>query len=155
MGYNAQLRPVQMQTASQFMHGSGPQPEVSNLPVPHAALLAGDFNASTIEEAATPEYCGLQDAFLVLGGRDGTEEGFTWGQQAPPEDRARFGCSRMDKILFCGGLAANALRPIGEGVKVWIEYPEVSDDDDEEGRMGEYLWVTDHLGLQGEFRIVV
>lgn len=122
------------------MHGPGNGLD----PVPHAATLAGDLNAFAPEDRTAPIECGLQDAFLVLGGRDDTDEAYTWGQQVPEELRRRFGCSRMDKVLFCGGLRVTALERIGEGVTVKIRG---EDEDDEE------VWVTDHLGLMADFTV--
>ncbi|EAL93660.1 endonuclease/exonuclease/phosphatase family protein [Aspergillus fumigatus Af293] len=150
-------RPVQLRLASSFMHGPGPasEPQDEGMytpPTPYAAILAGDLNAFALEDRSAPEECGLRDAFLALGGREGTEESFTWGQQVPDWMRERFGCSRMDKILYCGGVEAKSLRRIGEGVTVMMtfnqsesEYEDVSDEE---------VWVTDHLGLQGEFEIL-
>ena len=71
------------------MHGSGPSTSATTtenaetvaLPSPHAAFLAGDLNAVGPEDLTAPVDCNLHDAFLTLGGKDGTEESFTWGQQ--------------------------------------------------------------------------
>ncbi|PLB55831.1 hypothetical protein P170DRAFT_443531 [Aspergillus steynii IBT 23096] len=139
-------RPMQLRLAAQFMRGDGPS-------VPHAAILAGDLNAFAPEDLTAPEECGLQDAFLVLGGQDGTEESYTWGQQLSEYERGRFGCSRMDKVLFCGGVEVQSLEKIGAGEKIWIEYPQESDSE-ESSETGEDMWVTDHIGLQAVFRIV-
>ncbi|PKX99174.1 endonuclease/exonuclease/phosphatase family protein [Aspergillus novofumigatus IBT 16806] len=138
-------RPVQLRLASIFMHGSGPAtgPEDEGTytpPTPHAAILAGDLNAFAPEDRSAPEECGLRDAFLTLGGREGTEESFTWGQQVPDWMRERFGCSRMDKILYCGGVEAKR-------VTVTVTFNQSEREDEE-------VWVTDHLGLQGEFVIL-
>lgn len=145
------------------MHGSGtvePTGKNESLPTPHRAILAGDLNAFTPEDRTVPEGCDLHDAFLVLGGEEDTKEGFTWGQQVSELERERFGCSRMDKVLFCGGLRVIDLQRIGEGQKIWVEYPaESSEEDGEEGNAdsetGKDLWVTDHLGLQADFEVVV
>ncbi|GFF28200.1 hypothetical protein IFM58399_01909 [Aspergillus lentulus] len=150
-------RPVQLRLASSFMHGSGPGPgpEDEGLytpPTPHAAILAGDLNAFAPEDRSAPDECGLRDAFLALGGREGTEESFTWGQQVPDWMRERFGCSRMDKILYCGGVEAKSLRRIGDGVTVKVTSNQ-SESEDEDFSDDE-VWVTDHLGLQGEFEIL-
>ncbi|KAE8165872.1 Endonuclease/exonuclease/phosphatase [Aspergillus tamarii] len=147
---NPPIRPKQLHLASKFMHGSGPGE--TGLPTPHAAILAGDLNAFAPEDLTAPNECGLRDAFLVLGGKDGTEESFTWGRQIPDWLREMFGCSRMDKILFCGGLEVERLETIGAGEMAWIEYSKVSEgeSDDEEG---EEMWITDHLGLSANFRI--
>ncbi|GAB1191032.1 hypothetical protein APSETT444_000201 [Aspergillus pseudonomiae] len=144
------IRPKQIHLASQFMHSSGPGE--TNVPTPHAAILAGDLNAFAPEDLTAPNDSKLRDAFLVLGGKDGTEESFTWGQQVPDWMRDKYGCSRMDKVLFCGGLAVESLQRIGAGQTVWIEYPQVSDGESDDGK-GEEMWITDHLGLSAEFRI--
>lgn len=150
---NPPLRPIQMKVASTFMHGSSPRPSVGPEggkvpPPPHAALLAGDLNAFAPEDLTAPVECGLNDTFLVLGGKDGTEESYTWGQQVPEELRKRFGCSRMDKILFCGGIEAKSLERIGVGVTVKVP------DGEKEAPIERDEWVTDHLGLMGDFVVV-
>ncbi|KAJ9203630.1 hypothetical protein DTO164E3_201 [Paecilomyces variotii] len=156
---NPPRRPIQLRIASTYMHGSGPLDQESassmpiSVPIPHAALLAGDLNAFAPEDLTAPVECGLQDAFLALGGTDGTEEGYTWGQQAPEELRRKFGCSRMDKILFCGGVKAEKLERIGEGVKAHLGDLFEPDSDDSES-VDLDVWVTDHLGLLGEFTIL-
>ena len=132
------------------MHSSGPGE--TNVPTPHAAILAGDLNAFAPEDLTAPNDSKLRDAFLVLGGKDGTEESFTWGQQVPDWMRDTYGCSRMDKVLFCGGLAVESLQRIGAGQTVWIEYRQVSDGESDDGK-GEEMWITDHLGLSADFRI--
>ncbi|KAE8379891.1 Endonuclease/exonuclease/phosphatase [Aspergillus bertholletiae] len=147
------IRPIQLHLASQFMHGSFEQ-EKGDLPTPHAAILAGDLNAFAPEDLTVPIECELRDAFLVLGGKDGTEQSFTWGQQVPDWVREKFGCSRMDKILFCGGLEVDSLKRIGAGEMAWIEYPQVSDVESEDQEKGEEMWITDHLGLCARFRIM-
>ncbi|KAI9043807.1 endonuclease/exonuclease/phosphatase family protein [Aspergillus affinis] len=157
---NPPIRPVQLRLASHFMRGRGPKHtgfvesrEDPELPIPHAAILAGDLNAFAPEDETAPEECGLRDAFLELGGQEGSEEGFTWGQQMAEYERGEFGCSRMDKVLFCGEVEVQSLEKIGSGEKFWIEYPEESDSE-ESSETGEDLWVTDHIGLQAVFRIV-
>lgn len=148
-------RPVQLRLAAQFMRGGGVSSSGDGdvaRPVPHAAILAGDLNAFAPGDLTAPEECGLRDAFLVLGGKDGTEEGFTWGQQVPEYER-ELGCSRMDKVLFCGGVEVQSLEKIGAGEKIWIEYPQESDSE-ESSETGKDMWVTDHIGLQTVFRVV-
>ncbi|GFF33294.1 5'-tyrosyl-DNA phosphodiesterase [Aspergillus udagawae] len=152
-------RPVQLHLASSFMHGSGPAPVPEDEgmyapPTPHAAILAGDLNAFAPEDRSAPEECGLRDAFLSLGGREGTEESFTWGQQVPDWMREQFGCSRMDKILYCGGVEAKSLKRIGEGVTVTVNSQGDHSDSEDENYSNEEVWVTDHLGLQGEFEVL-
>ncbi|KAE8149776.1 Endonuclease/exonuclease/phosphatase [Aspergillus avenaceus] len=152
---NPPLRPVQLHLAAKYMHGT--LPENNSLPTPTAAILAGDLNAFAPEDRTAPGECGLSDAFLVLGGLEDTEESYTWGQQVSEYERERFGCSRMDKVLFCGGLSVRGFERIGVGEKVWIEYPPplspVASGESEESETGEELWVTDHLGLRVEFTL--
>lgn len=157
-------RAAQLQLTSSYLHGPGTLPSLSNptttttttnLPTPHAAILAGDLNANSPEDRPLPAANNLRDAFLVLGGQEDTDESYTWGQQAPAHLREEFGCSRMDKVLFCGGVEVESLRRIGERVEAWVEYPKWSDDEDEEDEeTGENVWVSDHLGLEGVFRLV-
>ncbi|KAF7593126.1 hypothetical protein BBP40_012005 [Aspergillus hancockii] len=137
---------------SQFIQGPGIG-EIG-LPVPRAAILAGNLNAFAPEDLTASVECGLQDAFLVLGREDGTEESFTWGQQIPQSKRERFRCLRIDKVLFCGGVEVNELERIGAGEMVWIEYPQGSSGEREDSEKGEDMWITDHLGLRAKFRIV-
>lgn len=111
-------------------------------------MLAGDLNAFAAEDHALPAQSGLQDAFLVLGGRENSDEAYTWGPQAAEDLREKFGCSRMDKVLFCGGVGVRRLERVGMGVRAWVEYPPVSDDEDDDGDDGEEVWVTDHYGLE-------
>lgn len=159
---NPPRRPLQLKLVSEYMHGSGPHsfppsssPATKPLPAPHAALIAGDLNAFAPEDLTAPLDCGLTDAFLVLGGQDGSPESFTWGQQAPDWLRVKHGCSRMDKVLFCGGLEAEGVRRVGEGERVWVEYPVESDENEEdEEEKGEYVWVSDHLGVQAVLRVI-
>jgi len=157
-------RREQLELASTYMHGPGriaspsdsTATTTTNLPTPHAAILAGDLNANSPEDQPLPAQNNLQDAFLVLGGQEDTGESYTWGQQAPAHDREKYGCSRMDKVLFCGGVEVESLRRIGEGVEAWVEYPQWSDDDeeDEDEETGENVWVSDHLGLKSVFRLL-
>ncbi|KAB8076676.1 hypothetical protein BDV29DRAFT_154538 [Aspergillus leporis] len=121
------------------------------MPTPRAAILAGDLNAFAPEDLTAPVECGLHDAFLILGGEDSTEQSFTWGQQVSNWMREQFGCSRMDKVLFCGGVGVKGLERIGAGEMVWIECPKQSP---EESEAGEGKWITDHLELRAEFRIL-
>lgn len=155
-------RPGQLKLASEFMHGwnrnwdgsSDTESYEQYTSKPHAAILAGDLNAFAPEDLTAPVECGLEDTFLILGGKDGTEESFTWGQQVSEQLQKKFGCSRMDKMLFCGGIRAEELVRVGGGLKVWVEYPKYENDDEEDEEDGEEMWVTDHLGLLGIFTIM-
>lgn len=127
------------------------------LPTPHAAILAGDLNAFGPEDLTAPVDCNLHDAFLTLGGKDGTEESFTWGQQVRELLREVYGCSRMDKVLYCGKVGVEEFRKIGEGEEVWVQYPKWDSDieeDEEDSDDGENVWITDHLGLQAVLRVL-
>lgn len=86
------LRPAQMSVAATHLHAE----QLSG------AIVAGDFNSTQPFDALLHSHNGLKDAYLELGGREGGEDGFTWGQQALPALREQFGCSRMDKTYFCG-----------------------------------------------------
>ena len=146
------------------MHGSGPNPskttenvETVALPTPHAAILAGDLNAFAPEDLTAPVDCNLHDAFLTLGGKDGTEESFTWGQQVRELLRETYGCSRMDKVLYCGKIGVEEFRRIGQGEEVWVQYPKWDSDieeDEEDSDDRENVWITDHLGLQVVLRVL-
>ena len=147
------------------MHGSGPSTSATTtenaetvaLPSPHAAILAGDLNAFAPEDLTAPVDCNLHDAFLTLGGKDGTEESFTWGQQVQELLRETYGCSRMDKVLYCGKVGVEEFRKIGEGEEVWVQYPKWDSDieeDEEDSDDGENVWITDHLGLQAVLRVL-
>jgi tyrosyl-DNA phosphodiesterase 2 len=155
------VRPVQLKVASEFMHGTTrgsatrPGGEQTLLPIPHAAILAGDLNAFAPQDAITPTECGLQDAFSVLGGQDGTDDSFTWGKQNPGWMANKFPCGRLDKVLFCGGAEILRLTKFGEGLKTTVD-TQTSDDDYVDlgsGRFAE-VWVTDHFGLSADFRIL-
>lgn len=135
------LRPKQMQTVAQHMR----QPDVTS------AIVTGDFNAIQPFDRSLHAENGLKDAYLELGGREGGDEGYTWGQQALPDLRERFGCSRMDKVYYCGsGLSLQSFERFGADV-------EVDGADKDAQRAGllalgfEKAWVTDHLGIKAVF----
>ncbi|KAJ2988331.1 hypothetical protein NUW58_g4033 [Xylaria curta] len=117
----------------------------------YAALTAGDFNAiqpfdRTLHVDGDNN---LKDAFLETGGKEDSEEGYTWGQQAATKLRDQFGCSRMDKVYYCGAVKLIKFTRFGEDVTLKSE---------EDGRkimeLGfEKPWVTDHLGVMAEFRV--
>jgi tyrosyl-DNA phosphodiesterase 2 len=60
----------------------------------------------------------------------------------------------MDKVLYCGGVEAKSLRRIGEGVTVTVTFQGDQSESEDEDFSDEEVWVTDHLGLQGEFEIL-
>lgn len=120
----------------------------------HAGILGGDLNAIEAFDATLHVDCGLRDAYLEMGGVEGEEGGMTWGQMAGRVERERFGLTRMDKLLFCG----EGVRVVGFerfGMDVVVEDGEAARGL-EEGPGGlEKAWVTDHLGVRGEFWVEV
>ncbi|TPX16478.1 uncharacterized protein E0L32_003772 [Thyridium curvatum] len=137
------FRPAQMQTVARYLRGEDGGKV-------HAALAAGDFNAIQPFDRTLHADNGLRDAYLELGGREDAEEGYTWGQQAATKLREQFGCSRMDKVYLCG--AAEVVRFERFGADVLA-------DGEEERRqivaLGfEKAWVTDHLGVMAEVKIL-
>lgn len=132
------LRPAQLAEAARHLHS----------PAVHAGVLAGDLNAIEPFDRTLPAAYALKDAYLEAGGREDAEEGFTWGYQSYAELRERFGCGRLDKMLFCGGVVLKGLQRVGVGVQV------------EEGKrakmrsFGALEWVTDHYGLMAEVVVV-
>ncbi|ROW02530.1 hypothetical protein VMCG_06134 [Cytospora schulzeri] len=140
MVFDPPYRPPQVQLVARYMREAGV----------HAALAAGDFNAIQPFDRTLHADNGLKDAFLELGGREDTDGGFTWGQQAATKLRGQFGCSRMDKVFFCGGVRLVRFERFGGDVMT---------EGEEEGRqiveLGfEKPWVTDHLGVMAEVEIV-
>ncbi|KAI0465674.1 Endonuclease/exonuclease/phosphatase [Xylaria cf. heliscus] len=126
-------RPPQAALAAKLMHEEGV----------HGALLAGDLNAIQPFDRSLHVDNNLHDAYLSLGGVEDSDEGYTWGQQAAPELRRMYGCSRMDKVWYCGGVAVRKFARFGADV-------EVENEKEKESicRWGfEKAWVTDHLGI--------
>ncbi|KAF3038575.1 hypothetical protein E8E11_007182 [Didymella keratinophila] len=134
---NLPIRPHQVSAAAAYLRA----PDVA------CALLAGDLNAIEPFDRTLHSENELQDAYLSLGGREDSEEGYTWGYQVPAAMRQKFGCSRMDKILFCGDMEVRSFERIGVGVKV------AEDLRGEVREAGEEEWVSDHYGVMGDFRI--
>ncbi|KAI0162114.1 endonuclease/exonuclease/phosphatase family protein [Xylariaceae sp. FL1272] len=127
------LRAPQVALAAKFMHA----PEVSG------ALAAGDFNSIAKYDRTLHSENGLQDVYLELGGKEDSDEGYTWGQQAATVLREQFGCSRMDKVYLSGKLTAEKFERFGVDVELENEEQrkEVKD-------LGfEKAWITDHLGV--------
>ena len=131
------VRPLQMEAAGKYLR----EKKVA------AALLAGDLNAIQPFDRTLHEENGLKDSYLELGGKEESEEGYTWGYQVPQEMRERFGCSRMDKILFRGDVAPISFERIGIDVKVAEDQRQAMRD------AGEEEWVTDHYGVMGDFQL--
>lgn len=132
-------RPAQMTIAAQFM----------NAPTVHASFLAGDLNAIEPFDRTLHSDNDLKDAYLELGGKEDSDDGYTWGQQAQTRLRVMFGCSRMDKVFYCGKVNIAKLERIGVDVEV-----EAEEDKQLLKQQGlEKGWVTDHLGLMAEFAV--
>ena len=120
------------------------------------AALAGDLNAIQPFDQHIASENGLKDAFIEMGGKEDTDAGFTWGPLVPKSLRDRFGCSRMDKVLFYGQqLQVESLEKIGEDAEV-----EGTEDRGEllgleqgveDGTGQVHVYVTDHIGLAAEF----
>jgi tyrosyl-DNA phosphodiesterase 2 len=135
------LRPAQITTAAKYMHEPGV----------HGAVVGGDFNAIQPFDRTLHLDNGLKDAYLEMGGKENSDEGFTWGRMAPVKQREMFGCSRMDKLFYCGGLEVVAFERFGLGVNVGArEIEKVLIE--EEGMDGG--WVTDHAGVKATWKIV-
>lgn len=132
-------RPPQMQLVGRYLKEEGI----------HAGITAGDFNAIQDFDRTLHSDNGLKDAYLELGGIEDSDDGYTWGQQAATFLREKFGCSRMDKVYFHGGLQLESLERFGAGVLL---------QDKEQRkhlvRLGfEQPWITDHLGIKAELTI--
>jgi tyrosyl-DNA phosphodiesterase 2 len=138
MALEPPFRPLQMKVVAEHLRIDGVQ----------GAAVAGDFNAIQDFDRTLHADNGLKDAYLELGGQEDSDDGYTWGQQAPTALRERFGCSRMDKVFFQGDLQLEKFERFGAGVQL-------------EGEQGKTLvslgihkpWITDHLGILAEFQV--
>ncbi|KAK8019031.1 Endonuclease/exonuclease/phosphatase [Apiospora arundinis] len=144
-----------------------------------AGIVAGDFNAIQDFDRSLHAEHGLRDAYLEMGGREDCDEAYTWGQQAKTAERERFGCARMDKVLFfnpgvdtAGSACAGAGAGAGDANKdevirllrferfgAGVELPATTEGGEEQRAqlvdMGfDKPWITDHLGVMAEFDIV-
>jgi tyrosyl-DNA phosphodiesterase 2 len=135
---NPPVRPLQVAKAAVHMKAS------KNF----ASVLAGDLNAIELFDRTLHSDNGLKDAYLELGGKEDSDEGYTWGQQAPEALRAQFGCSRMDKAFYWGNVKPVSLVRIGEGVEVESEEAKRAII----GAGGE-TFASDHLGLSILFEL--
>src|SRR5205085_1541671 len=70
----------------------------------HGGVVAGDFNAIQPFDRTLHVENDLIDAYLTLSGLEDSEDGYTWGYQSSEYSMRRFGPSRMDKVMFCGGV---------------------------------------------------
>ena len=135
------LRPRQVETAAEWMREG----------TVYGAVMGGDFNAIQDFDRVLHGKNGLRDAYLEMGGAEDVEEGYTWGQMAAVKQREMFGCSRMDKLFYCGNVRVVGFERFGLGVKVDDEEV-VRSLMEEEGMEGG--WVTDHAGVMGFFEVV-
>ena len=141
--FDPPFRPFQMQLVARYMHDEHI----------HASLAAGDFNAIQLFDRTLHKdgNINLKDAFLELGGKEDTEDSFTWGQQAATKLREQFGCSRMDKIYICGQAKLIKFERFGEDVLT-----EGEKECKQILELGfEKPWVTDHLGVMAEVQVVL
>ncbi|RYP18047.1 hypothetical protein DL765_004163 [Monosporascus sp. GIB2] len=141
------LRPAQMRVVATHMHKATAADGGFS-----GAIATGDFNAIQPFDSSLHSDNGLRDAYLELGGQEGCDDGYTWGQQALKALRDRFGCSRMDKAYSCGsGLNLLSFERFGAGVEI--------DEREREQRDGvlalgsEKPWITDHLGIKTVFSL--
>lgn len=140
MAFDPSFRPSQVQVIARHMHENNV----------HAALAAGDFNAIQPFDRTLHLDNNLKDAFLEQGGKEDTNEGFTWGQQAATNLRKQFGCSRMDKVYFCGDVKLVKFERFGKDVLV-------EGDDEAKQIVGlgfDKAWITDHLGVMAIVEVV-
>lgn len=131
------VRTLQLASAARYLHEDTVQ----------AALLAGDLNAIQPFDRTLHTENSLKDAYLELGGEEDSEDGYTWGHQVPQWMKDKFGCSRMDKVLYHGSIQIKSLQRIGVGVKVAEEHKQ------EMRALGCDEWVTDHYGLMATIEI--
>ena len=141
------LRPSQLATAAKWMKASS---EIGG------TVLAGDLNAIQPFDRHIASENGLKDVFMELGGKEDADAGYTWGPLVPRSLRDKFGCSRMDKILFQGQqLQVEGLEKIGEDAEVegTEDRKELLDLEQgvEDGAGQMHVYVTDHIGLAAEF----
>ncbi|KAH7082608.1 Endonuclease/exonuclease/phosphatase [Paraphoma chrysanthemicola] len=131
------VRPLQLAAAAEYLN----KVEVS------CALLAGDLNAIQPFDRTLHRENGLNDTYLILGGKEDSDDGYTWGQQVPQWMKDRFGCSRMDKILYHGNVLPKKFERIGMGIKVAEDVRAEVEKEIDGG------WVTDHYGVMGDFEL--
>lgn len=141
LAVNPPLRPAQMKVVAHYLQAPGV----------YAGVVAGDFNAiQPFDYMLHENGNNLKDAFLELGGKEQAEEGFTWGQQATTLLREQFGCSRMDKVYFCGYVKVSSFERFGQDVLI--------EGEDEQTRLVELgfdkPWVTDHLGIKADLQLL-
>lgn len=132
------LRPKQLATAAKWMREAD------------ASILGGDLNAIQPFDKTLHSDNDLKDAYLQTGGKEDEEAGMTWGQMAATSERERFGLSRMDKLLYCGNVEVDRFETFG--LDAIVDEEEVAKSMIRIGGL-EKAWVTDHLGIRGDFYI--
>lgn len=135
------LRPAQMQVIARYLHAQ----EV------HAGVTTGDFNAIQPFDRTLHADNKLKDAYLELGGKEDSDEGFTWGQQAPTKFREQFGCSRMNKVYFCGDIKLREFKRFGYDIQ--LPEAEVKQREEIVALGFDKPWITDHLGISAVLEI--
>ncbi|KAI2470394.1 Endonuclease/exonuclease/phosphatase [Annulohypoxylon bovei var. microspora] len=140
LAFEPPFRPPQVQVMAKHMRADGVD----------GTLAAGDFNAIQPFDRTLHSDNDLKDAYLELGGKEDSDEGYTWGQQAATEERDQYGCSRMDKVYFTGGLRLHKFERFGADTQI-------SGKQESEHLISlgyEKPWITDHLGVLAEVEIV-
>lgn len=129
-------RPSQLTCAARYMHEAD------------ASVLAGDLNAIEPFDQALHVDSKLSDAYLESGGREDDKAGHTW-IMAPSAEMAKFGTSRMDKLYY-HNVQLESFTMFGEDLQL------------ADGDVAKEMcnidglakpWVTDHLGIRGDFRL--
>ncbi|KAF5327787.1 hypothetical protein D9619_004949 [Psilocybe cf. subviscida] len=122
----AQVRPLQLQLCSRFLHLRGTQ----------GGVIAGDMNAISPRDGKVVKELRLKDAWRR---GDEAEAGKTWGYQG--QNTQNFPSNRLDKILYLPNRGYKVTEPtlIGVGLKV--------------GHGKHALWVSDHYGLEATLRM--
>jgi tyrosyl-DNA phosphodiesterase 2 len=134
------LRPAQVSIIARFLHAKKV----------HGAITVGDFNAIQSFDRTLHLDNNLRDAFLEQRGKEDSDEVYTLGQQGATILREQFGCSRMNKVYFTGGLKMVEWKRFGMGV-------EISEGPGREEVMGlgfDRPGMTDHLGAMVRFEVV-
>lgn len=131
------VRPLQLAAAAKYLKDEDVK----------AALLAGDLNAIEPFDRNLHTENELQDAYLSFGGKEDSDESYTWGIQVPQWLKDQFRPSRMDKILYRGEVKPHTFERVGINVRVDESVR------DEVKRCGAEEWVTDHYGVMGIFDV--
>lgn len=135
---NPPLRPKQLAAAAKLMREAD------------SSILGGDLNAIQPFDKTLHSDNDLKDAYLETGGKEDDQTGMTWGQMAATRERERFGLTRMDKLLYYGNLEVSHFETFG--LDAIVEEDEIAKSMVQNGGLDK-AWVTDHLGIRGDFRI--